>query len=646
VLTKGKFVAKWSRPPTRIARFGIAAFVLCGLLAGPLGCTNNLLKSAARLTGGNIESNVPPPNESSMLTLSRVVKSTYRPGSFDLVGDGSGAMGQYCVSKENSGGGQNSEEGGASATTCKCVYTFTNPNGNEETIEADTVYRESNLIRCGYDGSSSPEAIPSAVSKVAVKIHITQLDGAYSNELNVSLMGTGSTLDPTDSASFVLAQRYQCRDIVHIPYLFDVQLYDPIQSEDPRLAYALNFFTTNMGRAMALYAGDTTYSWKWHCPSKPNDPAMNFDLTVYSLGIAAGSKIIYPPQDRQHDRSTFYLAKAPTGVFSVPINAYIIPGRNTTANTNGNPYPPIGWAATPVATSSNTETCPDNTVIPPGFHWAKLWLFRADLPARQYRTSTGITRLGRIDCNPGTYPTGGQVFPNCLGMPAIGDAVVAPSVPLAARILYPYSCVMLNGLTDPCAIGPVGNGPGWDGPGCTTQANGSAIRSPMNGTSSGAFDYSPYPLPLGTDVWRADAAFCTDRSKPMNLCTGSDGFPNPNSPSKSTRVPYDDSAGTWASYPVPLDHADFLFVVSPVTIMAADMQNSSVTKRDPYIPYRFMGKGDCLSPDPDHPAPGDCDPRRRINYGLKLHDIGNNGDPPANDPTRPGVFPACVIQPD
>ena len=92
---------------------------------------------------------------------------------------------------------------------------------------------------------------------------------------------------------------------------------------------------------------------------------------------------------------------------------------------------------------------------------------------------------------------------------------------------------------------------------------------------------------------------------------------------------------------------DFVFVVSPESVMAAQMENSSNTSNYPYIPYRFPNASDCQSPDPDNPLTvGDCNPSKIIHYGLKLHDVSTNGDPPASDPNRPGIFPMCVLQPN
>ena len=106
---------------------------------------------------------------------------------------------------------------------------------------------------------------------------------------------------------------------------------------------------------------------------------------------SGGSYLIYPPSGSTFDRSTFYLANAAAGVFTVPLNSYTAP--TIVSDGTGSP---IGYGAAPIPSGTNQETCPDSVPIPTGFHWAKLWLFRADLPDRNYVVSPGAVKLGSV----------------------------------------------------------------------------------------------------------------------------------------------------------------------------------------------------------------------------------------------------------
>jgi hypothetical protein len=86
---------------------------------------------------------------------------------------------------------------------------------------------------------------------------------------------------------------------------------------------------------------------------------------------------------------------------------------------------------------------------------------------------------------------------------------------------------------------------------------------------------------------------------------------------------------------------DYLFVVTPKTVMAAQMRNSTLAANLPYTPYRFLSAADCPVADPDL-----CNQSRRVDYQIKFHDVSSAGDPPGGDPNRAGTFPICAIQKD
>lgn len=589
------------------------------------GCTNNLLK-AAKSVADSINSanpNTGSGDNSSGLTLARVQKDTFDPaGTLDLLGDGSGSMGQLCAPKSTSG--STSTTGNSGPTTCTCAYSYIQTNGTQiGPVEVDTTYHENNLLRCPYS------SIPSGVSYVNVYIHLTNSD-TQSNSINLPMNGTGVSLDLSNPASFTPVSRFQCRDIVTIPYLWDNSVYDPYLSEDPKYSYPLNFYTTNMGKALALYAGGDSNAGVnaatgWNCPALPNDTSAGMDLTLYSVAAdSSGSKAIFPPGG-VFDRSTFYVTKSASGVFNQPVNAYIFPGAFTQSQAAGatkpTGIPPVGYGASPIPTSNGGETCPDSSVvIPPGYHWAKLWLFRKQLPQRAYPTSAQLAKLGTISCVPPNWATtpvpsapNDNYFTDCSGAPNINSLSTAPNN-LSARFSEgTAACFRVNpgGTTDPVTKQPTAS-------------------------------YSAFPA--GSDIWSPV------RSDPKYGCGGTSSS-DPTHACASPNVPYDASIPTTMGLIDPSTsnpRFDYLFVVSPPSVNRSDMvTTASSTTHSIYTPVRFMSPNDCKSSDPDQPTTaGDCSPSRMLVYQLKLHQVGSPGDPSQDDPSRPGDFPMCVLQPN
>jgi hypothetical protein len=89
---------------------------------------------------------------------------------------------------------------------------------------------------------------------------------------------------------------------------------------------------------------------------------------------------------------------------------------------------------------------------------------------------------------------------------------------------------------------------------------------------------------------------------------------------------------------------DYLFVVSPETVMVNDFKNDRDAAK-PYTPYRFYTATNCQSADPSNPAAGDCLRQNTINYGFTFHDITQPGDGTGTDPGRLPAFPVCALQP-
>jgi len=622
---------------TRLAQ--IALGLLC-VLSMSVGCTNNLARMGA---GAFSDSGGSDPLEGltngssgSPINLTRVVRDVTDPNSLDLIGDGTGSMGLYCTSAD----GKTSSPTGPSV--CQCVYDFTKSDGTPEQVLVDTNYRENNLIRCNYSDALR------AASPVKIRILIKTSD-AYSNEVSINLSNTTGAIDLSNSNSFALVHRYQCQDIIHtIGWAFGSknQLYDPIQSHDPTINFPLDFYTTDIGKALSIYASNN--SPVWNCPSLI-DPVRHidssvksnlFDLTsqpelerytenafedsqglnlrVYSRYSYGGTKVIYNPNSTgPFPRYSFYLAKSSAGVFSVPVNAYIAPETRTSEGSTT--APPLGYGALPVVTGTGKEECPDTSKvsIPAGYKWVKVWLFRAELPVRHYLRSDKIAQMQTVSCNPGFWQSPQDagayqsIFPDCnINGDNVGSLTVADQQGCQTAALCTDAAVQVDGVNF-LADRVLGTKR------CVRVDPGSQVIS--------GFSYQ-------LDQWTKRNNFSlSSGSDPMSPTGGSPYEPTDNSPVSEDIDVLADGA---------LRH-DFLFVVTPANVMAEELRNTESPAGRQFTPYRFQRQSDCPYDDPDSAG---CDGSRIIRYGLKLHDINNNGDPPADDPTRPGTFPFCALQ--
>jgi hypothetical protein len=398
---------------------------------------------------------------------------------------------------------------------------------------------------------------------------------------------TAGDLDPTDWATFAEVKRFQCKDSITIWHLFNGgRMYDPILSSSARLSYPLDFFTTNQALSHAAVA--TASGPGWDCPAVPNDPGAGTNLRVYSTDPDdTGSFVIYPNKAGSFDRMKFSLARHRSGVFQTPVNSYLAPA---TPTGEGGMFPPMGYGATPLA--NDVESCP-NVAIPSGFHWVKVWLFRATLPGRSYKVSNQLMQVGSVSCNPGVYPgTNNGVFEDCN---TGGGGRTFANAPLADRILGTNMCVSITGV-------------------------GSNADDRY---TAGADFWTPNQVGA---AYRCGSPFVQD---PLGLC--------------STGVPHDDGTKTPFT-DMTLDRENrfsFLFVVTPASITSIQMRDSNHTTARKYYPRRFMNSSDCAADDWRN-----CDPSRLITYGLKLHDIAQSGDPAGDDQSRPGIFPVCALQAD
>ena len=343
------------------------------------------------------------------------------------------------------------------------------------------------------------------------------------------------------------------------------------------------------------------------------------------------SKQIYPRSGSTFDRSTFYLAKKPGGAFTLAVNAMLAPDVNTVAADSTGAVPsgsfaPIGYGVTPLSTSTGGETCPTDIDIPSGYHWVKVWLFRASLPARYAAASNSVFNGTAVSCNPGawegvdfTAAGGTSVYQDCHGTGTASSPYYGYTMSsgYADRLITTLEGVGL------CARPYNFDGAGSVGFGYTT----STSLTQKSGYTSFA---------SGTDFWglvRGDTA-TTGSSNAYSLRDGVyNGVPHDARP---TQLSIDDGVSRF----------DFLFVVTPETVMVSDMKNATSNSL-PYTPYRFVPATACNSSDPDAPtSSSDCPSNKRINYQIRLTDLAANPDSSGEDTSRLPAFPACAIQPD
>ncbi len=609
----------------------VATLAMCTLALSLSACTNKVspkkIKSRSNVTNDNgpvIDS------DGALLVITQVVKSAKNPTSeLDIIGDGQGSIGQYCTSTDGV-----SQEG-AGPSTCRCKFEYKTSAGVEEVYESETTHREENMIRCSYS------ALPSNITNLTVKVYLTNSD-SYSNELSFNFTTGGSSLNTADVTAFNSIKRYQCRDSLTIPYLFHTSIYDPIQSEDPRITYPLNFYSGNIAGAMKNYINlraDVQDGVGWVCPTTPNDPKEGFDISLYSVednGIPNGNKI-YPVANPAFDRSTFYLARKPAGSFSFPVNAYIGPSTNSVSNcsdTDETCAPPVGYGVAPVPNNLGGEDCPsDKTNIPAGFKWVKVWLFRASLEDRKYLYSAKIQEgIESVACNPGVWYDGlaagdrRTIFPDC------ADQGSDPRTnPGATPRPSPDT-------TNPAHLADRVFGLG------VIQQKYSLVScaTPTLGSGTISSDFA-----AGSDIWRHKSnrypdVSCTKLNVQdfLNLCVGTTTATNIG---VAAPVPYDDTP-IKQTIDKNISRYDYVFVVTPPDIHAKDFKNND-SKTFFYTPFRFYTKDDCKSGNPAAPmGPGDCSSSKMIKYGVKFHDVGNNGDGEVGD-GRVVSFPVCAIQP-
>ncbi len=630
----------------------VCLVVLISTLATGCFTTNFRLGSTKVTTTGGI--NVSDNQDNYLIYLSKVLRSNTNPATvFDLVGNGSGSIGKFCVAQGTDGTTAAVDIGKEGPSSCTCEYSFIKPDGTSQSFEVDTLYVESDLMRCSSAG------IPPTVAYANVRIHVKSAD-IFSNSVTYKYSGSGALVDLTDPSSFVKAQRYQCRDAVFVPFMLDGNIYDPIASDAPDISYPLNYYTTNMGRAISDYVGlgfaQPTNGAGYLCPSLPNDSSAGLDLTMYSISPdSSGSKFIFPASQTSFDRSTFYLAKAPAGIFSIPFNVFVAPNTVTEtkdiatgATPSGKP-PSIGYGAASIPISDGQERCPnsnDGITIPSGFKWVKVWQFRASLASRTVKRSPNISsNTVSVACNAGLFSSGAPVTADC---GATGGVTADSSGRIADRVLGSGVCINLSGSTGGALPICTDKNPAT-GVGCTTVASGAfAGQQKSSAINAGFADYSVFAP--GSDIWkpvgtRACGGAIADT---LNLCFRNYAvFPAIPGP-----VPFDTAAPTDLNIDGNVSRFDIVYTVSPPEVMSGNFKSSTTGVADAvglvYMPYRYYSPVFCSSPDPDNPktlpdGSRDCSPDKKIVYGFENKDATTAGG--VNDPAASRKYPICALQP-
>lgn len=151
---------------------------------------------------------------------------------------------------------------------CRCIYKY-NDDSSQEIIDAKYVYAfESNIAYCPID-------IYGSLAQLQVGIQLGD-----SQVTNLVVANQDIPQDATTNPDFYAPViRHQCYPNTDIPYLFDPELMNPIESSDPRHVTNLNFYVTNAADAIrqfglqsSLYSKAKTYQGRaqyesFHCPT-------------------------------------------------------------------------------------------------------------------------------------------------------------------------------------------------------------------------------------------------------------------------------------------------------------------------------------------------------------------------------------------
>ncbi len=338
---------------------------------------------------------------------------------------------------------------------CSCVFR----TGTTEQAVVP-LYYEADLVRC---------PIPEALRLSSFLLYLKRADTQQvSNALQVEMTPQIAVNDPL---FYSKVTRYACRQAAFVSHMMDPTIIDPIQTESPANARTFLHYTTNFGRAMALFSElpfeNQAYT---QCPPHLDPAKVSQELQLY--GKTSAPLTISDVQGRvpsgAEDHVNFRLAKSQVGPFNVRVIVSQAPGIAASSNA----LPQLGFAALP----DSSGACP-STPPPAGMRWRKLWLFRSPGVDRlNYRVpkllnfamacrahtanddvvdtypdaSPVISRVGSVDYRPNQYflntdcgrnsGNGGSVSGNNADLVKIGtacDGTTTNSTDRLIRILFP-----------------------------------------------------------------------------------------------------------------------------------------------------------------------------------------------------------------
>ena len=411
----------------------------------------NNLRNPASISGSGNTNNLATPNSGTggSFTITGVYASQQAPGSlFDVVSS-DGQFDVFCT---------------GSYAPCVCEVKYNSPGIGEVINQGAVTYQETNLIRC-------QNVVQGGISSFELKV-VSTGTGDHSNSIIVNMSSGGfvntTYVDLSQEDTYVDVKRFQCRKREFIANPFNNSIIDPIQSEDPKLIYPFNYYTTNVSNS--LWALQNSGTQNWECTLNPNstNSLQWWANPVVFSAAACPSSSGFCGTEGEHinrydsleggkvkastfssakgkKRSSFSLSKTQYGVFDMPVRASVGPSTvSGSGSYETSTFDVIGYAARSIPVIGGTSSCPTSVAIPSNAHWVKLWNFRAnDITAPSYvRSSAAMTASG-IACNPLPDGSGNaqKVFPSCYlaeqnySFPVIEDST---------KINSPWRSVVLN----------------------------------------------------------------------------------------------------------------------------------------------------------------------------------------------------------